>query len=126
MRLPERLLAATHRRLAPTTARTKSKRPRFMRRSAGPPGGDLAGPGPGPACPVQEVAEVSAQADDGDEVPGRHVSRVPGDRDSDVSHGPAPPSAPRRAAPPAGRALRPWLDPPAGPPGGGRPSDRRR
>src|SRR5437870_1805159 len=121
MRLPESPLAVTHRRLAPTTVRTKIRRPRFMRRSAGRASGELAGPGPGPACPVEEEDEVAAQADGGDEVACRHVSGVSGRTEGDASHGPAPPSTIRRAARRGGRALRPSPDPPAGQPAAGPP-----
>src|SRR5206468_1654438 len=69
MRLPESPLAATHRRLAATTARTKRTRPRFMWASARPVGGD--GPRSGGRSPAlhgpggDQPAEPKPLADGG-------------------------------------------------------------
>src|SRR6266508_3956792 len=106
MRLPESPLAATHTRLAATTARMKRTRPRFMWPSPSPVGGDGPGPGSGPPGPVQQGAEVAPEPDDRDDVPGDDVARVARGADDDVTH---------RGDPPAGRALRPPLALPAAP-----------
>src|SRR6266508_2578314 len=86
MRLPESPLAATHRRLPATTARTKRTRPRFMWSSASPVGGDGPGPGSGPPGPVQQGAEVAAEPDDRDDVSGDDVARIARGADDDVTH----------------------------------------
>src|SRR5213594_900031 len=87
MRLPESPLAATHRRLAATTARTKRTRPRFMWPSASPVSGDGPGPGSGSPGPVHQGAEVAAQAHGGDDVPSDDVAAVARGADHDLTHG---------------------------------------
>src|SRR5213596_3774540 len=93
MRLPESPLAATHKRLAPTTARTKRTRPRFIRASASPVGGDGPGPASGPPGPVQQGAEVAAQAHGREDVPRDNVTAVARHADHDLTHGGHPRAA---------------------------------
>src|SRR2546429_3265166 len=86
MRLPESPLAATHRRLAATTGRTKRTRPRFMWASARPVGGDGPGLASGLPGPVQQGAEVTSKAHSRDDVPSDDIAAIARGADHDVSH----------------------------------------